>query len=259
LIGGAVWRIDRGMVRTLIACLLATALALAPGARAGDVAQVEIIGFSADGAYVAFEQYGEQDGSGFPYADVFVIDVAADDWVDGTPVRVLLQDDSAGPEAARKAARGKAAEAMARVGIEPGRTGRALLRHPMTDRSVDPHAARFAIFAFTDREYELQLVERTVSAPDCPEDFAPFKLFDLVLVEPEGAERYLHQDAALPKSRGCPLDYAIAEVWVHGFDAITPAGTQTLLVLLHMQQPGFEGPDVRFLAVGLRPAGLRAF
>ena len=48
----------------------------AASARAGDVAELEILGFSDDGGVFAFEEYGVQDGSGFPYANRYYIDTA---------------------------------------------------------------------------------------------------------------------------------------------------------------------------------------
>jgi predicted secreted protein len=64
-------------------------------ARAGDAATRDIIGFSPDGRYFAFEQHGIQDGSGFPYAEIFVIDAAEDRWVPGTPIRKRADDEKA--------------------------------------------------------------------------------------------------------------------------------------------------------------------
>ncbi|MEM6995419.1 MAG: DUF2259 domain-containing protein, partial [Myxococcota bacterium] len=35
-----------------------------------------------------------QDGSGFPYSNIYLIDTATDSWVDGTPIRVLTEGDA---------------------------------------------------------------------------------------------------------------------------------------------------------------------
>lgn len=249
-------RLLPGLAFGFIALMLSAVVA---AARANDVAQAEVIGFSADGAYVAFEQYGVQDGSGFAYSDIFLIDLVRDAWVEGTPVRVVIEDFEATEAAARAAAMQRAQPLLRQIGIEPGRTGHVLLRHEPTDRSVDPHAARFVLFADAPLVYELRIAEREVPAPDCPEDFGPVKLFDLTLGEEGGAQRVLHSDTVLPKSRGCPLGYAIGQVWLYDGDGWNTADGQSLLVLLHMRQPGFEGPDLRFLAVGVRPADLKPF
>ncbi len=92
-----------------ITLLLTTAFlsAAVAAARAGDAADLEILGFSADGGIFAFEQYGEQDGSGFPYADRFYIDTAKDAYVPGSPVRVRIESEDASVGEARQAARAK--------------------------------------------------------------------------------------------------------------------------------------------------------
>ena len=81
------------VARMIGGVLFAIVVAVAGPAAAGDLARPEVIGFSADGRYVALEEYGAQDGSGFPFASIFVIDVAANDWVGGSPVRVTLDYD----------------------------------------------------------------------------------------------------------------------------------------------------------------------
>ena len=81
------------------------AAALGGSASAGDFAELNILGFSADGAVFAFEQYGVQDGSGFPYAERFYIDTGDDSFVSGTPIRVRIDDENASVDDARAQAR----------------------------------------------------------------------------------------------------------------------------------------------------------
>jgi hypothetical protein len=90
-------------------------------ARAGDHATRGIIGFSPDGRYFAFEQYGIQDGSSYPYSEIFVIDAAGDKWVSATPIRKRIDDEKAPEARARAAARGEAEPILSRLRIgEPG-------------------------------------------------------------------------------------------------------------------------------------------
>src|SRR5689334_4003423 len=109
----------------LAAVILAQGAGCLP-ALAGDVAALEILGFSHDGGVSAFEEYGVQDGSGFPYANRYYIDTATDELLKGTPVRVRLDDESAALETARKQARDKGekivpqAELAANRGITAG-------------------------------------------------------------------------------------------------------------------------------------------
>ena len=75
---------------------------------AGDYASREIIGFSPGGEHFAFEHFGVQVGSGFPYSEIFIIDTRNDSWVPGTPVRIMLENESKSIEDARQAASVKA-------------------------------------------------------------------------------------------------------------------------------------------------------
>ncbi len=57
-------------------CTILLALLTASAAFAGDYADLDFIGFSTNGKYMAFEQSGEWDGAGGEYATTFYIDVA---------------------------------------------------------------------------------------------------------------------------------------------------------------------------------------
>jgi predicted secreted protein len=61
------------MMATRIPTIGFALLLAVPAAHAGDYAYRDILGFSSDGKSFAFEEYGVQDGSGFPYANIFVV------------------------------------------------------------------------------------------------------------------------------------------------------------------------------------------
>lgn len=63
-------------------------------ALAGDRALIDFIGFSPDAKYFAFEEFGIQDGSGFAYSNIFVVDLENDTWLEGTPIRVRTEDEN---------------------------------------------------------------------------------------------------------------------------------------------------------------------
>jgi hypothetical protein len=184
--------------------IVAALLLRLPGpAGAAEVAELQPIGFSVDGRYFAFEQYGIADGSGFPYSEVFVIDVDANAWLPGTPIRIRPQAE--GPiEPIRVAARQQAAPLFERAGILGESPGRHLLSHPLTDRGVAADTARFALLPYANPEYRLDLEQRDVAAPDCPDLFGPIRLFTLRLAAPDWSARELQQDERLYASRGCP-------------------------------------------------------
>ena len=50
---------------------------------AGDAASFDDIGFSEDGKYYLFGQYGKTDKTYEPWAEIYTVDVAANDFVKG--------------------------------------------------------------------------------------------------------------------------------------------------------------------------------
>jgi predicted secreted protein len=233
---------------TAVHRLAAFALALLPAAAsAGDYAERTVIGFSPDGGYFAFIEYGVQDGSGFPYANAFVIDTARDAWVQGTPARVLIEDEGSSASAAYNQALVAVRPLIERHGISASPV--VVAYNPMTEVSADPHNVSFLrrmpVPPNTSETYRLTLEEAERPAPGCPEMVDPFVGMHLVLTDPTGNQGVLADDKQIPASRRCPIGYRISEVM---FD---PTLT-VVAVLVDVMSVGFEGADRRFLAVTAR-------
>ncbi|MCB1496301.1 MAG: DUF2259 domain-containing protein [Bauldia sp.] len=216
---------------------------------AADNAMSLVLGFSPDGRTFSFEEYGVQDGSGFPYSSIYVIDTATDQWVGGTPIRVLSEDETTSLESVRGDALDKARPILTSRHVdEPGSV---LASNPITEASADPHFVSFRTRDYSlptsEKPYELRLDEVALPAPDCPDmDLGqPFQGFRLTLTDPDGKPHVLQDDQQLPKSRRCPLSYGISEVDIF----FPPAGQPVLVVLVNVFSYGFEGYDRRFLAV----------
>ncbi len=227
------------------AALLAAALGLlAPVASAGDAADRTIIGFSPDGRYFAFAEHGVQDGSGFPYANGYVIDTSNDSWIAGTPVRVMLESEDEGADAAIEKMMQRLAPIVEGHAITT--TPEIVVRNPITQVTDDAHASRFvrrALLPADGYAYTLNLEEKPIEATDCPADLAgPYMGMSLTLITPSGTEITLADDASIPASRRCPLGYRISEV-------MFAPGTNVMAVLLDVMSLGFEGPDRRFMAI----------
>lgn len=215
-------------------------------AAAGDYADRAIFGFSPDGGYFAFEEYGVQDGSGFPYSNIYVIAAADDDWVGGTPVRVRLDDEMAELSQARAQALQQATPILQQYAI--GTPGYLVVTNPTTETSADPHYVSFRPHPTlpTAGGYQLTLEEYALPAPDCPDRGQPFTGFRLTLGRPNGSASVINQDARIPSSRRCPLSYGISDVLTF-YPA--PAAAPVIAVLINVFSVGFEGPDRRFVAV----------
>ena len=237
-------------------------------ANGAEASRLEMIGFSADGRHVAFEEYGAQDGSGFPYSNIFVIDVAANDWVSGTPVRVLITDEEMpdeeqmwryGLQEARGRSQAQVQPALDRYGIVPGNTGTAVISHPYSDLDANPYEARFSIAANFNPNYAfdenlLRLTLRDAPSPDCAMlTPPPTRIFTLELLRNDQPPLTLQHDTQLFSSRGCAIDYRIHSVYLLPLGVEEPtlccAESYAMLVLVGMGAFGFEGPDWRLLGV----------
>jgi len=101
-------------VGALLAISTATALA-------GDAAARRVIGFSPDGGYFAFEQYGELDAgaSASGYSQIDIIDTRTDEFVGGKPILVVdeSEESTLTLEQARAQAAARANPILARYAI----------------------------------------------------------------------------------------------------------------------------------------------
>jgi predicted secreted protein len=230
--------------------VLLAALLLPSAAVAGDRALAEFIGYSADGRYFAFEEYGIQDGSGFPYSNVYFIDLPADAWVPGTPVRVMVDEEGASLFDTRAAAREQAAGRLKSLGIAvPAH----LIALNGDGEPGDGLSLRFGAVGYPpgdvqdDWRLALEIFDAT-SPQDCITYLGEEPKGYALLLEREGQVRELHRDAgALPNSRGCPVTYRIYGVVARPDTATVEDAVAIVSVYPH----GFEGPDRRFLAVPL--------
>lgn len=241
--------------KILKTCAIALAMvwgAFAP-ALAGDRALADVIGFSEDGRYFAFEEFGIQDGSGFAYSTVYMIDLIADRWVIGTPVHAEAEDEDMTLIEIRRLAQTQALPRLDDLRIH--RPAEDLVLLGEGDLAANGHAVAFGLPSFSGLEppvgrYDLTLerFDAKATAPcgdwfdDEPQGFA----LDMQI---DGVETRVYGDGILPRSRGCPMDYRIKGVFI-------PSQTRDLsraVALISVYAHGFEGPDRRFLAVPIDP------
>jgi predicted secreted protein len=241
-------------IRPVLACLaLIAAGTLSLPAHAGDTATLNVLGFSADGATFAFEEYGVQDGSGFPYANRFYIDTASDNFVPGSPIRIRVDDETASIEDARAQAktRGQAIVSDTDLAANPGYLAGF---NAVTELSADPFRIVVnprPVFPPIDPPLEIRLEEiRFPATGGCAGVTDTSTGFRLVSVDahPGGATELLHKDSSVPSSRGCPTGYRIGGVQTY----MPFQGPSAYAVLIAVESFGFEGPDFRWMAVTRR-------
>lgn len=215
---------------------------------AGDASQLGDVLFSPDERYVALEQYGVHDGSGEVYVSWLFIDVPKNNYaIKPTEVFVESQTDEAALlTQVRSETRHNIKELLDKINIRDTTSSSLLpvINRPFSDVGADPNLARFALgtplagLAYTT--YAVRLAKQPADA-ECY-GMGSAKIFTLTVEnEANKAKTVLQEDKKVPKSRGCPLDYRIAYVYVDKQNQI--------IVLLNMFTPGFEGQDMRYLAV----------
>lgn len=254
---------------------LAVALAAIGGiavneAAAGDVARPELIGFSPDGRYVAYEDYGSE-GEGFPYSSIYVIDAAANDWVPGSPIHVELEYEDlidwegadGGLSLARDRAMAQAQPVLDQYDIVAGEVGTTLIYHPLSDVNAPTNEVQFSIDAaftsYVQGLHTLYLNQQEVRNDACDQyDLGPVAVMALALQSPrEDSPIALQIDETLPDSRRCVSSYRIHSVIVYAPNRLDqssccPRGDLTLLVLVETAGWGpdhLEGLDYRHIGV----------
>lgn len=233
-------------MRITVSLILSAALFATP-AMAGDAAELSILGFNADGSIFAFEEFGVQDGSGFPYANRFYVDVASDDFLPDTPIRVRLDDESASVMEARAKARQQSQEIVQDEALDPGFTAGF---NAITELSANPHRLAVnprPVFPPIDAPVEFQLEEIALEQPENCHDLGQAVGFRLVRVglEPGDEAVLIHEDSSIPQSRNCPLSYRLGAVQTF----FPEGGEPSYAVMISVQSLGFEGPNHRWIAI----------
>jgi predicted secreted protein len=215
---------------------------------AGDYATLNVIGFSKDGRYLAFEEYGAQDGSGFPYSNIFFIDTAKNMYA-AARVAVVIEKETASESAARRRAAMLSAKKLKQLGIVKGNTGKLVVSHLITDftfADADKPApnVKFAEEVgsmYRRGDFELSLKQIPVKTKDCVDFEDDTKMLELKLTNiDDDSSKFLQKDATLPSGRGCALDYRIQDVYLY---------KDVIAVFVGFLTRGFEGPDMRFMAI----------
>jgi len=240
--------------RAFLAAVMGVAMFFAGPARAGDRALYELIGYSEDMGYFAFEEFGIQDGSGFAYSNIYVVDIDNDRWVVGTPIQIQAENETEKLPAIRKEARDAAANFISALAI----TRPAQLLAANGDGALNGNGKilNFGLPGFSGPEsvagrFELSLATFPAeSGAPCMEWSGQESLGFALSLEAEGVAREVHRDEKLPRSRQCPQTYTISAV-------VMPFENRDIdraVALISVYRLGFEGPDRRFIAQPLAAA-----
>jgi predicted secreted protein len=238
-------RFSGGIAAALLASVLSTT-----AASAGDFASFQPIGFSADGSVFAFEEYGVQDGSGFPYSKIFFIDTRKDTFLAGTPIRLRIDEENTSLAKVRAQTSEKAAPLVRKFDLAAN-PGLLAAFNPITETESSPHRLTYRQYAVdppVGGDFTLTLDEIHLAPSALCKDVTPQSAgFRLAFQTEDGtaSDRVLHADTAIPDSRKCPTGYRIGGVMVYN----PLQGEPVHVVLVQVLSVGFEGSDGRWIAV----------
>jgi predicted secreted protein len=232
-----------------LCCIVVLLVLASAGVFADMESELDLLGFSDDGAYVAFQLSGYNDGSAEAFSAIYIVDVADNDFATAPVTRSgpATTDGSAG-KSFIDSVLSRARPDLERFGIRSGNTGllayeregphdweRLAELHEEAQFDVPDGRTTIPMTLLLD-EREVQPTQRCRTSSEYP---TPPRIFTLSIRE-RGRERVLQNDTVLYNSRNCPFGYEIYRVYVYG---------DSLAVFLSSLTPGFEGPDVYRLIV----------
>ena len=242
-------------MQNLKLCLILTLLFTFKTVSAGEVAGREILGFSKDGKYMAWEESWTGDDSAFETCKIYFINVAQNTWAKDPISQTAGDADIPAAIPACKTLRKKAGPALQSLGISKTHTNywrvvnhdiqevyppsqAEVLPAPLIDKvkfNINP-TPPFSLFI--QKYAELTSYQKDYKTPD-GQDLKMVK----VVLKIDNKEKVLQDDQSLPKTRMelMPLGYRIGEVYLND---------SSIIVFLDMFiGASFEGPSRRTLAI----------
>ncbi|WP_413291486.1 DUF2259 domain-containing protein [Bdellovibrio sp. HCB337] len=218
--------------------IFALSLILGSQAFAADQFNFHNLGFSPAGYTFAFAQSAVQDGSGFPVAQVHIVNVAKNTIV--ATEKVMIQDESSyDAQDALNLAIKNSKSKFKKFAITPNTNrGQIIAFEQLSEQN--------GVFLVNGKKFELNLAEKDAGNTN-PDDYwcndYGSKMMKLTLSQlDKGQEKtiVLQEDQKQPKSRYCSFNYTIANAIRLG---------KSLVVVLSYQTPGFEGPNSEYMVV----------
>ena len=240
------------MFRAILAAIVVLFWTGVQMAVSAERAEANLIGFSADGRYFAFEEFGMQDGSGFGYSNIYLIDLFEDEWVGGSPFRGVSESEDTSLATIRAQVFSNAAPSLGERAI--GHPAVLVALNGDGEIGVDGKSLAFGMPWLSapgsiQGNFRLRLdVLDLASDSDCSVYFGSDPVGFALSIEADGQVRELSRDHKVPRSRGCAKDYRIWGVAAPAWETDVKRG----VVLISVYAGGFEGLDRRLIAVPLR-------
>jgi predicted secreted protein len=244
------------MKRLLISALFCvSALAFA-----GDAAKLTHIGASADGASFAFMESGIGDGMGNAYARIRIIDTLKNKYAAPAIERFQTEEEMENPSINLLSVEAdvlkKADATLKKLNITTAIKGNIVASRKVTDLEARKlkelsFSVSAIIAGLVSPSYKLKLSLSKATPAAGAACLVPdqAKKLKLEITDNQSKKtRTLQADASLPATRGCVHNYEIEDVVVIQPDQSSDLASK-VVVLLRVYTYGFEGEDVRYMAI----------
>lgn len=228
---------------------------------AGDAAKLTHIGASADGSSFAFMESGIGDGMGNAYARIRVIDTLNNKFASPSFERFQTEEEMENPAINLLSVEAdvlkKADATFKKLNISSAIKGTLVASRKVTDLEARKlkelsFSTSAIIGGLGSPTYKLKLSlskatpAAGVSCLGSPDQAKKLKLE--ITDNQSKKTRVLQADTTLPASRGCVHNYEIEDVVVIQPDQLSDLASK-VVVLLRVYTYGFEGEDVRYMAI----------
>jgi len=207
------------MARWLIALLVLLSAVPPVTADHKPAAQFSLIGYSADGRYLAYEEFGIAPDTGHAFAEMHVLDVHERRWVLGSPLREESHETTSENLGALRYSVFERAMGLLRdlEIVRPAYV--AALNGDGVPGGRNRHIA-FSVPAISPEVIDLSLTLHEVQAASTCDTMIGKDLAKGFAVHMKGfgRETELYRDGPLSRARGCPTDYRLMAI-VLPFDA----------------------------------------
>lgn len=178
-------------------------------------AMFDLIGYSQNGRYLAYEVYGYRGEDALPFSEVHLLDTVERRWVIGSPIIVEASKAGTSIDETRREARDRAAGLIADFQVARP----AFLAAFNGDGSIgsEPNQLRFGIpgpgGSAPAVEFTLDLSTfATIAAGPCAGLMDELPKGFRLDISSFGQTSSIYEDGSLPRSRGCPSSYRILAV-----------------------------------------------
>jgi predicted secreted protein len=214
-----------------------------------DSATLKIRGFTEDEKVFVFEEFGAQDGSGFPYSSFHYVSVDTNEYVSKSPLKHVSKTVKKQINSARLNSKNKA-EKLTGITSQNLVSGSLIAFNPVTEISTNNNLMEFALNAndlLNGKTWIVKLNQFSMGALEgCVGLVEYIAGFEIIILGPSSSiqPKQVYSDIEQPKQRGCVDSYKLGGVYAY----LTKNGEWIIAFLVSVKSVGFEGYDYRWLA-----------